>query len=88
MKVYVYTRAISSNDDWLSIAEIQVFTNPEDALATFNRVKDIWLNDDDDKWIEDWNTYGHGDMDNYSAHYSCNNACEDAMIQSVTAHEI
>lgn len=89
MKVYVYTRAIMTiQEGWVSIDETQVFTNPEDALATFNRVKEIWMNDEDDAWVEDWNTCGLGDMDNYSAHYSCNNDEGDIMTQSVNAHEI
>ena len=88
MKVYVYTRAMHSNDDWTTIDETQVFTNPDDALATFNRVKEIWMNDEDDNWTEDWNTYDNGDRGIYSAHYSCDNDARDCMIQSVTVHEI
>lgn len=89
MKVYVYTRATHSNDDgWVNVAETHIFTNPEDALELFNKVRRIWTDDEDENWYEDWNTYGCGDRDEYSAHYSCNNDCGDTMTQSVTTHEI
>lgn len=84
MKVYVYTRAVSSNDDWNDIVETRVFAGEMDALGHFRKVCDKIVDDIEDLWGEDWVTQ----QDGLCAHYTHHDSDAKRIIHSVVEREI
>jgi hypothetical protein len=81
MKVYVYTESWYTPDEYVGIADVQVFKYKADALSYLAMKRDDFLNYPDDEWVCDW-----GDKDGSTfAHLSAGN---DDVVMSVTERDI
>lgn len=81
MKVYIYTEAHYTPDEFMDIYTAEAFKTLDAALDYKNKQKDMFLNDDEDDWSVD---YGD-EPDAFSTHLTCGN---DEAILTVSASEI
>lgn len=86
MRIYVYTRAFSSNDEWTRISEVTAFSRREDAEKKFLQEENSILNDYEEHWRKDFS--GEDVNGRIYAHYSTTDCGQDQIEQRIDPIEV